>query len=252
MPLQRHPICAALLVTVMLSSLMGGCADGPMEDSDNSLSESALLAEAPFENGGSLRFYEPEPGVLITFEQSPTGAAREQAPGEELMNEAERFTLLTGQPAPSRLVAAAAAVSDVRPSRAQESLVEHASGEDEARNKGLTGADISRPGPREDFLRLYCTKTDRFYWHLGYDRESLHSGDGINYYAWGVNAIQGPTVFKMNVQRYVGEQPLEAELPQGWYAGAVVKVGGAGAHISSFAKPRAPGALFDHCVNYHY
>ena len=240
MQTKSHILAAALTVSATLASLAGGCADGPI-DSDNSMPESSLLAEAPLANGGTFRVYEPEPGVLIEFEQGPNDSASQPEPGEAQLNAAEKYTLLTGQPASARLVAAAAAVSQVTSPQGHESV-----------DKELSADDISRPGLREDFLRLYCEKTDRFYWHLGYSKESLHAGDGINYYRWGVNAIQGPTAFVMHVWTFTSDQVLEKELPQGWYAGAVVKVGGAGAHVSSFAKPRGPAGLLDHCVNFHY
>lgn len=255
--------CAALMAT----SLVGCSADDSQDArSDEGVSESepsspsekhmTLLARADFA-GGSVRFYEPEPGTVLEVDSGKLSAEREPEP--DGLGPVERYEFLTGKSAPNKLVEAAGRA------------VGSGQGDDGAGHQDVElSAEV--PEPRKDtkssgwdgetfFRQNYCAPTDR-YWGSGpglvYTANTSFS-DRVEYLKAGAFTFSG------HVNYYFGYSGGSVPdqwwgVPEGYYVGfrqtSTVNRSARSSVQNANDGPNAFGfSSFDqyvHCVNYHY
>ena len=238
--------------------LAGACA----EDALPGGSEGATSAEpqhhakllARVERGSStLALYEPEPGVLIEVEQGKV-ADGATLPGGEL-GFAERYELLSGEASPQALVDAETRLDAVLPQArglppARITRAVQAGGAAHDKSSGFLGED---PG----FIAKYCQDEDRFWGGLNMRGDSFWSDNKLNYVKAGLYVVSGElryhfshTVAAINTDEDFVEANKNLHVREGHYVGFRVKT--SVNRSSSSRVSLSAGAVYHHCVNYHY
>lgn len=238
--------------------IAGACADDPMPSG----SESTTSAEpqhhakllARIERGSAtLALYEPEPGVLVEVEQGKLADGATLA-GDEL-GFAERYALLSGEASPQALVDAETRLDAVLP-----------------QPRGLAPAPITRAVPTnvgahdkssgflgEDpgFIAKYCPHEDRFWGGLNLTGDSFWSENKLNYVKAGLYVVSGElsyhfshTIAAIATDEDFTEANKDLHVRAGYYVGFRVK--STVNRSSSSRVSLAEGALYHHCVNYHF
>jgi len=241
---------------ILATSLIAGCAGTAPEPEGETMT---LLARVELE-GGSVSFYEPEPGTVI---EEQTGLIRDATLrlGTDL-SFTQRYELLAGAPAPAALVAAekragaggpASTSADGKTTFAEGTL---------PNVDDVANIDKVEPPTVEWFIASYCERQDRFFGSYeegtdflgtGWTGDSWWEGSGLNYLKTGVFTISGEMIYRFTWTGGDGAAEQSGQnkvVSEGHYIGHRVKsiANRSGSSKVSFAD----GDVYHHCVNFHF
>lgn len=232
----------ALAALLGVSALVGCAADSadddhtgasPAEATPVASSEAKLLAEVKLANGGKVEFLQAAEGVVLINETGFEGAARQPEPGEEVLDAAELYEHLSGNPAPAELVALAKETGPLT-----DATSTPAAGID----KGTGWID------RVSFRASFCRPTDRYYERLHVNFITYIVDGGLNYMASAALGVEGTVLHKVGI----GQSITYNELPSGKYSSYRAKANRRGTAMLSRVDEVDSDERYDHCVNYHY
>lgn len=243
--LNHHRVTFGLVA--VLSVLGAACADENSADgastdeaSDNVAMTQSLVAEVEGD-GYRIKYYEPEPGILVEDE---TGSARARHFIEDHdLDFVQRYELIAGRKAPLSLVQAAARARV--PTHEGESVPARAPDSNQKANP--TSTELW-------FRQNFCVRTDHFWGSgNGWLFENTTWSDRVEYMkagAW-VGSL-GPGISGMSYTiSYRGAGDWSYGLGAHEYGGKRVT-----SAINRAAESRAfnagGGTSYIHCVNYHY
>lgn len=209
-----------------------------------------LIATVEGEHG-SLKFYEPEPGILLEVE---TGLASEAQAVADDVTSVERYEQLTGKAAPAELVGAQERATLKQQSEVTESTPVVVGGsEDTASHDKAYGEAYSESW----FHGTYCVKTDRYWPDLDVSpsmgkyrtNDGGWSESGLKYMKAGVYVYRGDVTYRYSYSS-IGSTWQDYGVPTNYYAGfrSTSSVGRTG----SSRVWNATGDGYAHCVNFHY
>jgi len=243
--LHRPPPTRLILTCGLSMSLLAACSGA--EPDQGAQQDANLLARVELE-GGSVSFYEPEPGTVVE-EQVGRIADPVLEAGHDL-SFTQRYELLSGKPAPAALVVAEKRADAEAPPTTAREEVNFADGQRANVEKGGTTA------PSEEwFLATYCQHEDRFWGSPDWTGDSWWEGSGLNYLKAGVMVVAGEIVYRFTWtgnrtgDEYTDIGDLIGVTP-GKYVGHRVKsaVNRSGSSNVTYAE----GDHYHHCVNFHF
>jgi hypothetical protein len=201
-----------------------------------------LLAEVSVE-GRTVKFFEPETGVLLEVEKGADGAPR--APEEAGLSGVALYEFLANAPAPQALVdaekRATASNDDHSQDHADTDLLA-------AKQQQKTNWSEINAGDSGSFRSRFCQATDRYYERLGYTGQTYIHTTGTNMMQAGVYSYDDLINYHGS---YSGGGLLwDTGLPAGWYLGW--RVTSSVNRTAHSEVNSSPWAGYDHCVNYHY
>jgi hypothetical protein len=204
-----------------------------------------LVAEVRISDETSVRYYEPEPGVLIEYQH---GRLQDQAFAEDTagMTAIESYEALTGEAAPPALRQAQQRVDRAGVGQGEGATSFRAPARAPAASREKGG-----PVPRQWFLDTFCVATDRnrlWTWGSG---PSWFYDSGVNYFAAGAYANSGEVIYYYKYKPIFGtDYFINTWLPVGYFAG-LKAWSDTNAGVRSEVS-QADGDIYDHCINWHY
>lgn len=210
-----------------------------------SLDELELVAEANYV-GGSLRYYNVN-GALLEQETGDAEHLRALLPNEAGLSAADKYTALTGKPAPQQLVALTAAHHETDgelDAEDYDDLPHTDSAAPVDKDLGMEGGALDF----QNFYARYCQPTDDYWERVLWPMPTRRKQGKSRYYRFGVHAFAGPVRWKFLFNGLWISDSLAADhfvafrLTNGW----------PGADSESKAEQDgADGGLITHCVNSH-
>ncbi|HEX5658578.1 MAG TPA: hypothetical protein VFX59_15350 [Polyangiales bacterium] len=201
-----------------------------------------LIAEVPFENGGAIQFFEPEPGVLLTRETGPS--VRETVADEETLTAAQLYTALTGKAAPERLVELSKLIAEREPTVA----VTDEESEDPKVDKFTPANGNGQSYERNtwtyfEFWDRYCADAA---WKKELSGEATRQKTSkASYYKFGIYSLYSDVHYDW---LYRGNW-ISDDLTAGWYIALTIDNGTFGNDSETKAAPVRPNdGVFTHCV----
>jgi hypothetical protein len=232
-------IAALALMTTACADVGDGAADGHDEENASeavSASSASLVAQVEGE-GYTVKYLEPEPGLLVE-EESGTADAR-HLPEDKDLDIVQRYELLSGSKAPAALVAAAVRAG----------IATHEA--DPIPQVGDHSGDKANPTATEAWFRAnYCTQTDRFWGGTMQVGVNTTWSDRVEMMKAGAWVRSGSVSYSIS---YSGAGETSYGLGTNEYNGRRVTSRINRAAESKVWNTRAPySAWYLHCVNYHF
>jgi hypothetical protein len=235
--------------TVLAFVGLAGCAgttepsgDGAAEILTN---EAALNVVAEVKLAGrTIKFLEPEPGVLLQVEK---GLTSDEAvdPQEQKLSGAALYEYLARSPAPQALRDAEARATAGDQDHAADSVTQDTKPAESADKTYWTEfTSVSRT----TFRNKFCVDTDRFY-------KRWDASGNTWLHTTGTNMMQAGAYSYTNLIDYHasysgGALNIDVAIPGGWYFGwRITSSVNRTAHTEVNS---APSFKYDHCANYHY
>jgi hypothetical protein len=194
----------------------------------------------------TLKFFEPERGVLLQVEKYAIIDAP-LSPEEQQLSGSALYEYLAKSPAPQALLDAEERATPLQDDHGLDAVTMDEPGGLAQKTAWMDGPHPGYPAP---FRSQYCTPTDRYY-------ERLNRAGNTWIHTTGTNMMQAGVFAYTDGVDYYGsynagdpflrwEVSLSANQFLGWrYTSGVNRVG----HSEVWS---GPGTRYDHCVNYHY